>query len=300
MSSTAPSIQLQDRDLKLLRGLFECRIMTIRQITAIYFEGHFEATRKRVRLLKYLGHVAERPRNLNDRSILSITQKGFDALKRNGRLDGHSDITSSSFKRRIRVADTTLQHELDVMEAKASFHSMARAVDLQILEFTTWPKRIEFSVTRPDTRASMITRPDGFIHLQTQKRNGNPRNHRFFLEVDRSTESLKVLANRIACYWRFYKEGGFSHRLGKERSAFRQFPYRVLITCQSIERRNSIAIMLAATVAVRNFVCLSTLGEVTTNPLAPVWVTPAAYRNESHRSSLDDDVAKCSLIPNCL
>jgi hypothetical protein len=41
-------ISLQDRDFKLLRGLFECRVMTAGQIATLYFDGKREYTKTRM------------------------------------------------------------------------------------------------------------------------------------------------------------------------------------------------------------------------------------------------------------
>jgi hypothetical protein len=34
-----PGISFQERDLALLRGLFESRVMTLKHVSALYFEG---------------------------------------------------------------------------------------------------------------------------------------------------------------------------------------------------------------------------------------------------------------------
>jgi hypothetical protein len=38
-------ITLQERDISLLRGLFECRVMTITHATALFFDGKSEAAK---------------------------------------------------------------------------------------------------------------------------------------------------------------------------------------------------------------------------------------------------------------
>jgi len=48
-------ISLQKRDLALLRGLFESRVMTNDHATALYFEGKSEAAKKRLQKLKAAG-----------------------------------------------------------------------------------------------------------------------------------------------------------------------------------------------------------------------------------------------------
>jgi len=42
------SIDLQERDFALLRGLFESRVMTAAHIASLYFDGKKEAAKKRL------------------------------------------------------------------------------------------------------------------------------------------------------------------------------------------------------------------------------------------------------------
>jgi hypothetical protein len=51
-------ISLQDRDIDLLRGLFECRVMTTDHATALYFDGKSEAAKKRLQKIKAAGLIS--------------------------------------------------------------------------------------------------------------------------------------------------------------------------------------------------------------------------------------------------
>ncbi len=97
----------------------------------------------------------------------------------------------------------------------------------------------------------------------------------FFMELDRSTEALDILVTRVLCYLRHYKSGGLAVRFGQSRKEFQDFPFRVLIVCQTEERRDNIASRLLKTnPPIRSFVLLSTLNKATTDPLENVWVLP--------------------------
>jgi hypothetical protein len=52
------SIILQDLDLALLRGLFESRVMTIAQVTALYCDSKSYAANKRLQRLKAVGFIS--------------------------------------------------------------------------------------------------------------------------------------------------------------------------------------------------------------------------------------------------
>jgi hypothetical protein len=54
-STKADALQLQNRDLALLRGLFECRVMTNDHATALYFDGKDQAAKKRLQKIKAAG-----------------------------------------------------------------------------------------------------------------------------------------------------------------------------------------------------------------------------------------------------
>jgi len=74
-------LQLQARDLALLRGLFESRVMTAEHIAMIYFDGRSEAGKKRLQKLKAAGFVGERTRRAFQPSVLFLTRKGLGVLQ---------------------------------------------------------------------------------------------------------------------------------------------------------------------------------------------------------------------------
>jgi TraM recognition site of TraD and TraG len=50
--TTRAEVELQERDLAILQGLFESRLMTLNHITHLFFDGHGEAAKKRIQRLK--------------------------------------------------------------------------------------------------------------------------------------------------------------------------------------------------------------------------------------------------------
>jgi hypothetical protein len=274
-------VQLQDRDLTLLKGLFESRIMTVRHMSAIFFDGHFEAVRKRVRRLREAGYLAERTRKVQDTAIFSITRRSYDALAHAGLFVERRNASWLSTQKRLHVAESTLRHELEVMDVKAAFYDAVRhRPTLRLTEFITWPQRIAFNAFHPATGAKVVVKPDGFVQIEEGRQEDNSRQHRFFIEVDRSTEVLDTLVNRMCSYQSFYKHGGLAERFGGSREAYREFPFRVLIVCKSEERRDNLAVRLLATdPPIRSFAWLTTMQEALTDPLGPIWVRPVDYKN---------------------
>ena len=69
-------------------------------------------------------------------------------------------------------------------------------------------------------------------------------------------------------------------RNGAERSAYKKFPFRVLMVFKNAERRNNTAArLLAHTPPILSLVCLSTFEEVICNPLGKIWIRPVDFRD---------------------
>src|SRR6202043_530058 len=74
------AMNVQERDLVLMCGLFESRIMTASHVATLYFGGKKEAAKKRLQKLKAAGFISERKRRVNEPSILFLTRKGHALL----------------------------------------------------------------------------------------------------------------------------------------------------------------------------------------------------------------------------
>lgn len=122
------AISLQSRDILLLRGLFECRVMTIDHAAALYFQGKKDAAKKRLQKIKAAGYINARPRRAFDPAILFLTRKGLALLQQEGVLNDYPSFDLPALERRARVSDLTIRHELEVMDVKAAFHSRLQTV----------------------------------------------------------------------------------------------------------------------------------------------------------------------------
>ena len=104
------SISLQGRDLALLRGLFECRVMTTAHATVLYFDNKIDAANKRLQRLKAAGLISERPRRAFEPSVLFLTRKGLMLLQEKGVLTQYPSFNLPALDRRTRVRDLTIRH----------------------------------------------------------------------------------------------------------------------------------------------------------------------------------------------
>jgi hypothetical protein len=292
MPKTADAISFQPRDLALLRDLFESRVMTTAHAAALHFAGSKEAAKKRLQKLKAAGFVTERTRRPTEPAALFLTAKAFAHLREHGMLAEYPSLSARSFEKRAAVSELTLRHELEVMDMKAAFHSAAaKTENVSIAEFGTWPLLHQFEVSRNGHRETTV-KPDGFIRIHEKESDGISE-HAFFLEVDRSSESLDTLVAKAACYLAHYQSGGFAERNGALRTAFKEYPFRVLIVCKSAERRNNTALrLLQNNPPIFTHAHLSTLAEVTADPFGAIWLTPAAYRDAVKGTLFDTERAQ--------
>jgi hypothetical protein len=272
-------MQLQERDLRILTGLFESRLMTLAHITALYFEGKRETAKKRVQILKNAGLIRERPRRVNERSILFLGRAGFNLAKDRGYLSGYPAMKLEKLQGRTTVSDLTLNHELAVMDVKATLSlAIAATRRFHIAEFTTWPALNAFHARPEQNALEVVVKPDGFIRIHETEGN-DLFEHTFYLEVDRSTETQAILAARIGCYLHYYRAGGLAIRFGHKATDFQEFPFRTLVVFQNSERRNNMAEqLLLRQPAILTHAWLTTMPELLADPLGPIWIRPFDYR----------------------
>jgi len=277
------SLHLQDRDIEVLRGLYESRIYTLSHIAALYFSGHREYAKKRVRQLKAGGFIAEWRRQPTQPAILHLTRTGCEWLTGCGYFAGFPTLKSVRFESRARVSAITLAHALAVLDCKAAIVPAINAVPgLSVAEFSTWPVKYQFKARHPSWK-SVTVKPDGFIRLCQQISDGRAE-HRFFLEVDRSTEAQDVLNAKAACYLDYYRSGNFAASMGRNPAEFRRYPLRVAIVFRTAERRDNCARqLLAQKPPIRTLAWLTTMEDVVTNPIGPIWLTPADYAHGGYR-----------------
>jgi hypothetical protein len=291
---TRPNLEAQDRDLDLLRGLLDSRLMTIAHAAAIHFEGRIEAAKKRLQKLKAAGLIGQRKRKPYEPSILFLARPGFLLLRERGLLHDFPQLSWTSLEKRLQVSNLTLNHELEVTDVKAAFAAaINKEPAFEIIEYSTWPVLFQFR-SCPGCGPDVLVKPDSFIRIH--EREGNDTfEHTFFVEVDRSTETQEMLARRALCYLDYYRRGGLAERFGSGPSEYKDFPFRVLMIFKNAERRNNAAErLLTQHPPIFTQVWLSTLAEVKANPLGPIWIRPRDYRDVVHGTSFDVERARSS------
>lgn len=272
----------QERDFQLLRELYASRVMTIRHAATIVFEGRIEAARKRVQKLKRAGLIRDRLRDHSEPSALQLAKKGYGLLKQHHALQGFPVIGETAFELRSRVSPLTLRHELAVMDVKTALvAALTQRPDIQVMEAVTWPLLCQFTALKPRASGygseSVVVKPDGFLCFR-QKAPDGVVEHACFIEVDRGTASQRILTERAACYRTHYRSGGFAEARGGKREDSARYPFRVLIICKTEDRSDNLAVrMLALDPPIKSMVWLTTMAELSTNPLGSIWIRPSDH-----------------------
>jgi hypothetical protein len=292
---TRPGIDwLQERDLAILRGLFESRLMTLTHVTHLYFNGRGEAAKKRIQRLKHERFIRERARRVYQPSILHLSRRAFAELSSRGMLLEYPTLAWNQLEDRAKVSELTLRHELAVLDVKTALSCAIRKISYyELIEFSTWPLLYQFQAAQPPLPGtyhpgSVLIKPDGFVRLHEQATGGDLFEHFFFLEVDRSTEPRETLARRVYGYQDFYRRGGLALRHGFTREDYKDFPFRVLMVLPNEERRNNMAErLLQNDPPALTMVWLTTFSEVTVDPLGAIWMRPLDYREITKGTQYD-------------
>lgn len=281
---------LQERDIAVLRGLFESRVMTSAHVAALYFHGKAEAAKKRLQKLKAASLIRERRRRAYEAATLYLTRVGHLVLQRHGILREYPAMVLDDLEKRARVGEFTVRHELEVMDVKAAFHAALRTnATFSVAEFGTWPRLYQFEALG-SRNGTMLVKPDGFIRIHEREKEGGLSEHSFFLELDRSTEILDRLVSRGNHYLDYYRSGEFAVRNGGSRSAYKDYPFRVLMVFKTAERRSNVAErLLQNTPPILTQIYLTTIEEVRIDPLGAIWVRPIDHQTAVFGTPFDPE-----------
>ncbi len=284
-------LDIQPRDIEVLRGLFESRALNVNHTASLYFSGKREAAKKRLQKLKAANLIRVRPRESYEASIYHLSAAGFRLLRDTGSIEDYPRIDWADQEKRSHVSDLTLRHELAVMDVKVAFFEAATTrPDLTIAQFSTWPTLYQFKAC-PDEfgHREIDMKPDGYIRLHHSPKSGGTREYPLFLEVDRSTESLDKLTQKAACYLDYYRTGGLAKRHGQPAENFRDFRFRVLMILLTQERlKNVMKKLLDAPAPTRSQIWLTTMKEIT-RPFDEIWRCP---RDERASVTLSDSTGQ--------
>jgi hypothetical protein len=281
-------IILTARDRDVLAELLDSRILTLAQLADIHFDGRREAAKKRLQSLKRARLVGARPRlTRSEREGLRITRDGFDWLAESGRLADMPRLTWNTMTRRLKVSPLTLRHELMVGDVKAAIHRAVRGrADTKVTRFVTWPRMLRFKLRGGQAAQQSIISPDGFFRIEQLSPAGRT-GYDFFVEVDRSTESLSRIVTRAAGYLSHYTQGDYARRRGGKDSDPKAFPFRVLWIVPSRARAEGFArACLEHRPPILKMMWIATIHDVLADPLGSIWIRPVDLQDQRRQPLL--------------
>ena len=285
--------ELQPRDKAVMRDLIDSRVMKLSQISALHFDGKAPYAQKRVLKLKRAGYINERVPENRGRvypSLLSLSRRGFAAFANDNEL-GSIDARWSDLEGRLaKISESTLDHEIDVVDMKIALVNAVKAIpSLQLDEFSTYPKRFEFLTEHIGLERAHVLKPDGYAQITL----ADGRAETLYMEWDKSTEAHKTLGIKAFGYKAWRDSGAFSLWNGGTVEDRDQYSFRALFVLPNDERRNNTAEHLLRLAhpktgaRLRNEIWLTTHAEFLARPLGPIFVTLGAYKRATAGTPFD-------------
>jgi len=281
---TASAFRVMERDVAILEALYRYRMLTRRLVEQLFFsrtsdEGSPTRAYKRLRSLFLHGFVEciERPfspsvfrlaargaKLLAERA--SVSPADFHYWGRGDDQDRHPTQASLLF----------LEHGIALAQVRIALEQAIQAHDYVI---ETWQDDVDFrraktwdtvSVDRASGKKEPIKiMPDGYVALQTPRGRGH-----FFIEMDRSTESVTAAWQRkILGYKAYALSGKFQRRyaVAQPNAAFRVLT--VTLTPVRAEHLKSAAERYGPQAASSRFLFASLDTLTTRDPLNdPIWL----------------------------
>jgi hypothetical protein len=284
------SLELQARDFEALRGLFESRIMGRRHMLALFFPDQIEYGKKRLRALIAAGYIGERkPGHDPGRYLpgwLYLRRSGFQVLAHDPSFIRHP-ISWERMQERLEISQSTISHELGVIDSKVAWTEAVRErTDLVLEEFLTWPALYQFK-TAHLAGETVVLKPDARNSTRVV---GSEESTIIFHEHDRGTEGLQRILAKAYGYAHHYESGDFAVRMGSTVEEKKRFRFRVMIDVKNAERRNNIAEALlknSRVFAVKTLFGLTTTEELLADPLGEILLTLGDYLAATEHTAYD-------------
>jgi hypothetical protein len=204
--------ELSGRDLAIVGQLAELRLMSAKQITAIHFtldehDNELAAARASQRVLARLAHDGLVLRL--ERRIGGMRAGSAGYIYGLGALGQRALGIEGPRRRRYEPSLRFLDHTLAITQLVVVVTAAARSGALDILSCQAEPRcHREFS----GLGGRVLLRPDMFLVLGVGEFE-----HRWFVEIDRGTESVPVVLGKCRTYDAYY-------RSGREQAAHGVFP----------------------------------------------------------------------------
>jgi hypothetical protein len=194
--------RLSERDLAIIRRVAELRLMSAQQIQAVHFpdaehDNEQAATRARQRVLERL--TRERLLIRLERRIGGVRAGSAGLVLALGPVGQRVLATSGPRRRSYEPTLRFVDHTLAISQLVVDLSVAARAGLVDVLDVQAEPPCWrEFS----GLGGRRLLRPDAFVALGSGEYD-----LRWFIEVDRDTESLPVIVRKCRLYADYYQSG---------------------------------------------------------------------------------------------
>ena len=200
--------ELSERDVAVLESVTSLRLLTARQIEDLHFADHatpLTAARVCRRVLDRL--TSHRLLARLDRRVGGVRAGSASFVYCLGAV-GDRVIRDGEIRRRAREPSRTfLYHTLAVAQVVVDLTAAARHGEIELLRLETEPtcwRTVQASIAGDDR-----LKPDLFVALAV-----GDYEYRWFVEVDRGTESIAALIRKCRLYDSYYRTGHEQHQYG--------------------------------------------------------------------------------------
>jgi len=224
------TLVLTERDQKIIQAVWKYRFLASSQIKELFFGSKSKCDRRLRELYDhaYLDRIAIPQVQGRGELVYALWDKGAELLVQENGIQ-RKDLKWSRQKNKIQPQ--FLQHELNLalfrMAVEKSVYLMP---EVKLLFWLSGEEikakwRTKFSAHQyGKNKKDGGLRPDAYLGIETPKGKLY-----FFVEIDRGTESLKVIQKKIELYFNAYSKGLFEHSLGVKK-------FRVLFVVETDER----------------------------------------------------------------
>jgi hypothetical protein len=194
--------RLSGRDLRVIRQVAELRLMSARQIQALHFptsehQDERAATRARQRVLTRL--CRQRLLVALERRIGGIRAGSAGLVLALGPVGGRVLAQGGPRPRAYEPSWRFVDHTLAIAQLVVDVRLAAQAGSLEVLACQAEPACWR---TVPGMGGQLVLRPDAFLALGVGEYE-----LRWFIEVDRSSESLPTVLRKCRLYADYYQAG---------------------------------------------------------------------------------------------
>ena len=287
--SRAATLQIQERDLAVVRQVMEDRFLSAQQITALFFPSYRRAA-ERLQFLWNAGYLKREYAPVSfgtSPAIYCLTAKGRELVVEYG---GVSREQMRWHKDTNRGTGPFKRHELDLTDVKVGLTVAARKrLDVELHHFgkgSAYYDKVTNAQPDAGEKEHIPIRPDAFIVLRVGRRY-----HYFFLEVDRGTMALKRLRTKLKGYRAYYFGGGFFAKYGQTGQRQEDYSFRVLMTCPTEETRNN-RLEVAAALGSNTMCWFAVQEETVRDPFGSVWVRGKEYKEALKQQKVAQEVVE--------